>query len=178
MNYQEVIDFWFNNQNKWFAKDRQFDCEINDKFLLLYQQAVKSELSEWRNSPLSMLALIIILDQFPRNIFRDDPRAFSSDKLALSLTKKALELGFNKKMPDKNHLKFLYMPLMHSEDLPDQELSLKLFKELQDEISYGHAKAHHDIILRFDRFPHRNKILNRKSTTQEIEFLTEPNSSF
>ncbi len=175
MNYNEVIDFWFSNQNKWFIKDQQFDREINDKFLPLYQQAFNSELDTWHNNPLSMLALIIILDQFSRNIFRDDPRAFDSDKLALNLTKKALRLGFNKQISDKNHLKFLYMPLMHSENLSDQKLSLKLFKELQDEITYRYAKAHYDAILQFYRFPHRNKILNRESTRQEIEFLKKSN---
>ncbi len=178
-NYNQVIDFWFSNQDKWFAKDPQFDLIITNQFLSLYKEAAESKLDEWQKEPLSMLALIIILDQFPRNIFRDDKRAYDLDKLAVSLTKKAIKLGFNKELQgNSNYLKFLYMPLMHSENLDDQKLSLKLFEELADIKTYQYARAHYDIILLFRRFPHRNKILKRTSTRQEIEFLKSPNSSF
>jgi uncharacterized protein (DUF924 family) len=179
IDYNQVIDFWFNNQDKWFAKDPQFDLVITNQFLPLYKEAAESKLDEWQKEPLSMLALVIVLDQFPRNIFRDDPRAYDLDKLAVSLTKKAIKLGFNKELKgNSNYLKFLYMPLMHSENFNNQKLSLKLFGGLADKKTYQYARAHYDIILVFHRFPHRNKILNRISTRQEIEFLKTPDSSF
>jgi uncharacterized protein (DUF924 family) len=178
-DYNQVIDFWFSNQDKWFIKDPQFDLAITNQFLPLYQEAAESKLDEWQKEPLSMLALIIILDQFPRNMFRDDKRAYDLDKLAVSLTKKAIKLGFNQELNGNGeYLKFLYMPLMHSESFSNQKLSLKLFGELADKKTGQYARAHYDIILLFHRFPHRNKILNRISTRQEIEFLKSPDSSF
>jgi uncharacterized protein (DUF924 family) len=178
-DYSLVIDFWFSNHDKWFAKDPQFDLAITNQFLPLYKEAAESKLDEWQKEPLSMLALIIVLDQFPRNMFRDNPMAYDLDKLAVTLTKKAIKLGFNKELKgNSNYLKFLYMPLMHSENFNNQKLSLKLFGELADKKTCQYARAHYDIILLFHRFPHRNKILNRISTRQKIEFLKNLSISF
>ena len=174
----DIIRFWFDHAPQWFDKDPLFDADIRRRYLPLYRQAVEGELSSWENKPEDMLALIILLDQFPRNMFRDTPDAFASDALALSLTKKAIELGVDKKLSKTTYKQFLYMPLMHSEVLADQQLSVEVFSALNDPQALRYAEAHRDIIARFGRFPHRNKILGRPSTEEERVFLTQPNSGF
>jgi uncharacterized protein (DUF924 family) len=179
MNYkdQDIFDFWFSNEVKvkWFAKDVNFDQEIRDKFEIYYEAAKTGILDSWENSPLGTLALIIILDQFPRNMFRGTDLSFATDYLALAHTKKAIEKNFGAELT-KEQKQFLYMPLMHSENLENQMLSVELFSRLHENNEF--AIKHMEIIKRFGRFPHRNDILKRKSTDEEITFLSGPNSSF
>ena len=173
-----IIDFWFSKENQplWFAKNKKFDDLIKNKFHNVYQQAASGNLDHWKNTPEGLLALIIILDQFPRNMFRDKAQAFATDEKALYFTKYAINHGLNNKLSKKEYKHFLYLPLMHSENLTDQKLCLDLFKEQEEPLK--HAKLHYNIINKFGRFPHRNKILGRTSTQEELEFLAQPNSSF
>ena len=177
MDYNVVIDFWFNNKQKWFVKEPEFDTLIKERFLTVYNQAINRELENWKNKAESLLSLVLVLDQFPRNMFRDTPQAFSGDEISLFLVKEAIEKGFDLKLNSDQRM-FLYMPLMHSELLLDQELSVELYSKMKNINTLNYAIAHHDIIVRFGRFPHRNKILGRISTLQELEFLRTPNSSF
>jgi len=172
-----VIDFWFDKKHEqlWFAKDEKFDNKIRDRFIDTYQKAVRGELKDWEENKEGVLALVIILDQFSRNMFRDSPQAFATDDKALKLSKYAIAKGWDNELSDE-HKQFLYMPFMHSENLDDQELGVKLFGGSEESKRY--AVMHRDIIKRFGRFPHRNKILNSKSTQDEIEFLKQKNSSF
>ncbi|MES2215549.1 MAG: DUF924 family protein [Pseudomonadota bacterium] len=175
-DYQNVLDFWFSRENKpkWFDKDKDFDQIITDKFLDLYEAAAVGALDAWKESAFGVLALIIILDQFPRNMFRNDAKSFASDTLALSLTKEAIARNMDKAL-NTEQKQFLCMPLMHSEDLEDQHLSVEIFAGTN---ASTYATMHMEIIARFGRFPHRNNVLGRKSTEEEIRFLTTPNSSF
>lgn len=170
--YQDILNFWFEETPKelWFKKDAAFDKKITKKFATTYKQAVSGKLDEWKDSAKSCLALIIVLDQFPRNIFRDSPEAFAHDALARDATKHALEEGYEEmlKGPEKS---FLIMPLMHSEFLNDQEMCVQLFSSWKYETNLKFAKEHRDIIKRFGRFPHRNEVLGRKSSPEEKEFL-------
>ncbi len=175
-NYQEVLSFWFaeDHKQKWFAKDKNFDEEITLKFYDQYND-IANEFNCSGKSSEEILAAIIVLDQFSRNMFRDTPKAFATDDQALALTKYCIKKSIDQQLSD-SHKHFLYMPLMHSENLEDQELSVKLFAF--DNRACEYAKMHRDIIKHFSRFPHRNNILGRKSTTEELEFLKQKNSSF
>ena len=174
-----VLDFWFveSGPEKWFVKDDGFDSEIRDRFGSLYRRARDGDLGDWIATPEGCLALVIVLDQFPRNIYRADPRAFATDPHARILLQYALDKGFDKAL-DARQKQFLYMPLQHSEDRGDHELSVELYAALGDEDVLEYARAHKDIIDRFGRFPHRNEILGRESTAEETAFLTQPGSSF
>ena len=176
---KKILDFWFHEAGpeKWFAKDAAFDQEIRDLFLETYNAERGGTLSSWPESADSYLALILLFDQFSRNMFRDSKKAFESDIFALKISKKAIEKGFDKKM-NTSQKKFLYMPFMHSECLEDQKESIQLFKSLKDNETLKYALQHADIIKNFGRFPHRNKILNRQSSEEEILFLQTPGSSF
>lgn len=169
-----IIEFWFDAQNKvlWFSKNPEFDNLIKTKFLHFYEQALLGKLDHWKESPEGILALIIVFDQFPRNIFRNTAKSFATDERALNLAKPAIENSIDKKLVSDEYRHFLYMPFMHSEVLSDQEKSLQLFKHNE------YAQRHYDIIRRFGRFPHRNNLLNRISTAEELEFLKQPDSSF
>jgi uncharacterized protein (DUF924 family) len=173
-----VLDFWFTDDKEplWFAKNTEFDALISATFFDLYHDAVKGKLESWRETPEGVLALVITLDQFPRNMFRGTPQAFASDEKALDLTKYAINNGFDRALADAAFQQFLYMPLMHSETLADQALGLKMFAAHEGALAF--AGMHYRIIERFGRFPHRNDILGRLSTPEELEFLTLPNSSF
>ena len=132
------------------------------------------ELDEREISLEEALSFIITLDQFPRNMFRDTPQAFATDSLALALSKSASQRSFEKKLPSSDHYNFLYMPFMHSENLEDQEEGIRLFSSIPgNELTVDYAKQHRDIIARFGRFPHRNKILGRSSTVEEQQYLKE-----
>lgn len=170
--YNEVLNFWFHEagSEKWFVKDANFDREIENKFLTLHKHAAAGELWEWRESSHGRLAEIIILDQFSRNIFREDYRAFENDKMALVLAQEAI-MDAKFRLLSTEEKSFVYMPFMHSESLKIQEQSLKLFEEKGLELNYKFAKEHYEIIKRFGRYPHRNKILNRPSTQEELTFL-------
>lgn len=175
ISHQDILNFWFAEENKpkWFIADNKFDQLIKDRFSDIHTQAVKGKLSSWNESPESTLALIIILDQFSRNLFRGSPLSFASDKKALEYTKEALSKEFDKKLPSDEMRHFLYMPLMHSENMDDQILSVKLFSFFPHVSPY--AQQHMETIQNFGRFPGRNKALNRKSSPKEINFLQESN---
>ena len=174
---EAVLEFWFRGdleRKEWFSKEPSFDDEIRARFLALYEEGARGAFTVWRNSPRSCLALIVLLDQFPRNMFRGSARAFATDALALDAARHAVASGYDRAL-SKTERTFIYLPFEHSENLADQERALELFA--------GHpnsewAHKHWEIIKRFGRFPHRNGILGRQSTPAEIEFLRQPGSSF
>ena len=179
MQYNEVINFWFNEitPDQWWIKDLKFDQAIKQRFFQTHQQANACELYHWRETPQGRLAEIIVLDQFSRNIYRDTPSAFASDSLALALAQSAIEQQADKAL--KAHQRsFLYMPFMHSESLNIHQQAVSLYKENGIESSYEFELKHYKIINEFGRYPHRNDILGRLSTPEEVTFLTQPNSSF
>ena len=176
----EVLDLWFGEfgPEEWFHGGDAVDARIRECFLDLHE-ALRSEgvPERWRASARGLLAAVIALDQFPRHLYRGDPRAFASDAAALGLAKEALARGFDRKMSSEER-KFLYLPFEHSEDPAEQARSVALFSALGDENSLDYALRHKVVIDRFGRFPHRNEALGRPSTPEEIEFLKEPDSSF
>jgi len=179
MHYEAIIDFWFKEIEPkfWWKKDSDFDRLIADKFLEVHKAATRCELYVWRNSPLGRLAEVIVLDQFSRNIFRDTPLSFAYDPLALALAQEAITAKANQSLgPDQKA--FLYMPFMHSESSAIHEIALELFNEPGLEFNLNFEIRHKAIIDRFGRFPHRNEILGRQSTQEEINFLKETGSSF
>ena len=172
----DVLTFWFSEKIKplWFKKSTDFDREIKQRFFDTYQRGKTGALDDWRNSSKNILALIIVLDRFPRNMFRNTFQAFSTDEQAVELTKYAVNNNYQQDLSLEEQA-FLYLPLMHSENKQDQEKCVKLFTKLGREDNLKFAIEHQEIIDRFDRFPHRNEILGRESTK---EFLTQPGSSF
>lgn len=177
--YQPVVTFWFDEctPEQWFKKDATFDDEIQHRFGDLCLSASRGELASWRETIEGRLGEIIILDQFSRNIWRDTPQAFAQDNMALVLAQEAVRLpDYLSLTPTKR--KFMIMPFMHSESVKIHEDALTLFSQLNDEKTYEYELRHKEIIDKFGRFPHRNKILGRKSTPEEIEFLQQPGSSF
>lgn len=179
MSYQNVINFWFEEIEpaKWWVKDTAFDQLIQDKFADIHRAANAGELYLWRKQPLGRLAEIIVLDQFSRNMFRDTPKAFSSDPLALMLAQEAINQNTAPHL-SKTQRSFLYLPFMHSESLIIHDEALKLYQAHGDENNLDFEVKHRDIIEKFGRYPHRNNILGRASTPEEIAFLKQPNSSF
>jgi uncharacterized protein (DUF924 family) len=187
---QEILEFWFGkpdepeygkNRKVWFTKNPKFDQEVRSRFLSVYQQAAAGQLDGWKTSPLGCLALIILLDQFPRNMFRGHPQAFATDSQALAYAQYAVAHGFDKLLlPIQRG--FVYMPFEHSENLEHQRQCVELFSALKDnpECASGvdYAQRHLKVIDRFGRFPHRNEILGRETTAEEAEFLQQPGSSF
>ncbi len=169
---QDVIAFWREaGPKKWFAKDSTFDIAFRDRFALLYSRASRGELEDWRVTPEGALAEIILLDQYPRNSFRDTPWAFATDQLAREATDALIESGHDTQIPEDIR-PFAYMPYMHSESLSDQNLCVDLMTAL-NETNAHHAKEHRKLIERFGRFPHRNEILGRDGTDEEKRFLAE-----
>lgn len=179
MNYDDVLSFWFSEieQSQWWVKDINFDRLIEDKFLTLHEKANKCELFEWRNSAKGRLAEIIVLDQFSRNIFRDTPKAFLSDQLALVLSQEAISLGKHHEL-NEIEKSFMYMPYMHSESLSIHNVAVELYKNNGIQSNLNFEIKHRDIIEKFGRYPHRNAILNRVSTFEELEFLKQSGSAF
>ncbi|MBE2894291.1 DUF924 family protein [Spirabiliibacterium falconis] len=176
---QNVLDFWFNEQNKafWFVKSADFDEQIRVQFGEVLRQAAACELSEWRTTVEGRLAEIIVLDQFSRNVYRNTPQAFAQDDIALALAQEALKTeGYVTLCPVWR--KFILMPFMHSESRLIHERALPYFEALQDEMTLDFELRHKAIIDRFGRYPHRNAILNRTSTEEELQFLQEDGSSF
>ncbi len=170
---EAILKFWFEETKpyQWFRRNLDFDASVRTRFTALHQSAINGELDAWSDDPRPALARIILLDQFSRNIFRDDPRAFAHDHLALEAAQKAIALGHDRSFDAKERA-FFYMPLMHSENLAAQERCVALIKtRLPGSMNEPHAIEHYDIIKKFGRFPHRNKVLGRKSTPAEIEFL-------
>jgi uncharacterized protein (DUF924 family) len=191
MERAEILNFWFGGPDSaefgqrrkvWFFKDPAFDAEVHERFAQDYAAAAVGRYDAWRETAHGALALIILLDQFPRNMFRDTARAFAADKQALQVAKHALAHGFDRELTPYERL-FAYLPFEHSENLEDQDRSLELMgtlekadQSLADVLDY--AQRHRAVIARFGRFPHRNRILGRESTPEEITFLGEPGSSF
>lgn len=176
---QEVLDFWFHDDAKqrWFASTSAFDQEIRRRFGELYARAATGALIEWERSAEGCLALCILLDQFPRNIFRGDPRAFATDHKALAIAERAIAQGFDRGLPVERK-QFFYMPFMHSENLGNQLRAIALCEAARLEEARRAAKDHLNLIRRFGRFPHRNAVLGRPSTPDELAFLEYNEESF
>jgi uncharacterized protein (DUF924 family) len=199
---EQILDFWFGDldesgssdafhQSRWWRKDPALDDEIRKSFAATFVALLSSPSAaarpSWAEGPRGLLAAIIVLDQFSRNMFRDTPAMYSGDEIARQLTYEVLALGYDKELP-RSLRTFAYMPLMHSERLVDQERCIAAFQELAEELGDGAGEAvlgnidfairHRDIIAEFGRFPHRNATLGRPSTAQELEFLKKPGSSF
>jgi uncharacterized protein (DUF924 family) len=167
----EVISFWREaGPERWFEADADFDRQVRESFLDTHEAAAAGKLAAWEQSPDGALALLILLDQFPRNMFRGTPRAFATDTQARQIAERALTHGFDRKV-DPRLRSFFYLPYMHSENLADQERSLALYRDLGDAEALKFADEHLVAIRRFGRFPHRNEILGRPSTPDEIAYL-------
>ncbi len=186
----EILNFWFGSPDEpgygkqravWFTKDEEFDEKVRSRFLPDYNLAASGQLDRWQNTPLSCLALIILLDQFPRNMFRGEPKAFATDSLALAAAQHAVAQKFDRQLIPVQRC-FIYLPFEHSENLENQQQAVALFEQLRhypdtaSDIDY--AYQHLEIIERFGRFPHRNQILGRETTPEESAFLQQPGSSF
>lgn len=179
MNHNDVIDFWFTelSPSDWWKKDPAFDQRIKERFGRIHQAATSLELFHWRETAQGCLAEIIVLDQFSRNIYRDTPRAFSSDGIALALAQSAVARGVDQALNDQEK-PFLYMPYMHSESLAIHNSARPLFEQPHLEKLLDFEHQHLTIIQQFKRYPHRNAILERESSQAEIDFLKTENSSF
>lgn len=177
--HQSVISFWFNEIEpaQWWKVDAGFDRLIRERFGDLHERATRAELFEWRHDPQGRLAEVIVLDQFSRNIFRGERRAFDSDPLALALAQEAVAAQVDLALPEAERV-FLYMPYMHSESALIHAVAVDLFREHAPKSNYDFELRHKAIIDRFGRYPHRNAILGRVSTPEESAFLREPGSSF
>lgn len=186
----EVIGFWFGEPGspnlgrprpEWFRKDPAFDAQIRERFLRTYEAASAGRLDAWTETPYGSLALAVVLDQFPRNMFRDDARAFCTDAKALEIARGAVAKGFDRALRPIERT-FLYLPFEHSEDLAAQRDSLALFASLtgipECVSAVDYAQRHYDIIARFGRFPHRNAVLGRPSSPEEAQFLTQAGARF
>ena len=175
--YREIIDFWFVeiSPSQWWKKDTSFDDIIESKFLTVHNKAIKGELFSWRGTSLGRLAEIIVLDQFSRNIYRNKPESFAYDASALILAQSAIAGGYDSALATAQRM-FMYMPFMHSESLLIHEQAVTLFSGMKSSLDFEHK--HKLIIEKFGRYPHRNTLLGRTSTPEEIQFLTQPNSNF
>jgi len=175
----DVLQFWFSElePRQWWVKDEALDREIEGRFGDLHRDAIAAKLYDWRETAVGRLAEIIVLDQFSRNIHRDTPNAFAFDGMALVLAQEAVRIGADQEfdVPEKA---FFYMPYMHSESMAIHMQAVKLFDQPGAEFNLEFEIKHKAIIDRFGRYPHRNAILGRESTPEEIEFLTQPDSSF
>lgn len=192
---KEILNFWFGedsedpfqNQSRWWKKDPDFDREIRERFGADLKKAVDGEFNSWMETAEGGLALIILLDQFSRNMFRGKPESFMQDNQALEIVQYLIEQGLDQELSPVQRW-FLYMPMMHSEDPEIHKKSLTLYKTLWQsgppklkkalKSAFNYAEKHAAIVFRFGRYPHRNAILGRKSTPEEEEFLTQPGSSF
>lgn len=179
MSVQAVIKFWFEETKPemWFKKNEEFDTAIRERFGSIHEKAIRGELEPWRTTVEGRLAEVIVLDQFSRNLYREQPDAFRFDGMALILAQEA------RKQEDLEQLTtvqraFLYMPFMHSESMVIHDTAMYLFTEEGMEDFYKQEKQHRDIIARFGRYPHRNQILQRTSTEEEIRFLEEEHAGF
>ena len=187
----EILAFWFGRpgepgyghpRGEWFRKDDRFDAEIRSRFLPVVEAALAGRLAAWADEAQGLLALLIALDQFTRNLFRGDARAFAGDAQALQLAATAVGKGWDRPLLAVERV-FVYLPFEHSETLADQERSLLLFTALAAEHSgcdgfLDYARRHHEVIARFGRFPHRNAALGRPSTPDEASYLAQPGSGF
>jgi uncharacterized protein (DUF924 family) len=167
----DLVRFWHEaGYEKWFKKNDAFDAEIRQRFFATHEAAAAGRLSEWESSPEGALALLLLLDQFPRNLFRDDARTYATDPLARGIAGRAIDRGFDAKV-DPTLRGFFFLPFMHSEELADQERCVALYRDAGDTNGLKWAEHHADIVRRFGRFPHRNKLLGRTTTPEEQAFL-------
>lgn len=178
---KDVIDFWFKESSpqQWFQKNPEYDALIKSRFIEVYEIARQGGLDDWKNDADGVLALCLLLDQFPRNMFRDTAQAFATDAQALLIVKYAINKGLDQVVsPDKR--RFVYFPFEHSEHLPDQKKSLELFETLRADspLSYEYAVRHYDVVEKYGRFPHRNAVLERENTPEEDEYLSQIGSGF
>nr|WP_255682885.1 DUF924 family protein [Dyella sp. 2HG41-7] len=184
-----VLQFWFDpaNSEHWFAADPDFDAAIRNRFTGTLQRAIDGELGDWANNPQGWLALLIVLDQFPRNLYRHDPRAWAQDLPAQQLAVWGIEEGFDRRLTAAERV-FAYMPLEHAEDIRLQRRCVRLLEALCDDVPaqerdrytdfLDYARRHESVIARFGRFPHRNAMLGRTNTSEEQKYLDQPNSGF
>ncbi len=179
-----ILNFWFGEpgtsnyaqyKDFWFQSTPEFDAQIRTQFESIYKRAMKGELNVFSETPEGSLALVILLDQFPRNMYRGTPQAFSSDEKALTIANIAVKKKFDQNLSPIQRI-FLYLPYEHSENMENQEQSVKLFEKLGDELALKYAIEHRNVITQFGRFPHRNAILGRASTSEEIKFFQEATS--
>lgn len=188
---QAVLDYWFDTPDSsawntvrplWFSKSDATDEDIRRRFLATWEQARAGACDAWALTPLGACALIVLTDQLSRNMFRGKPEAFATDALALRTARAMVARGDDLKLPTPFHRQFCYMPFEHDESLESQNASIRLFTQLRDDTGSGDAlhwaELHRDVIVRFGRYPHRNAILGRSSTPEEIAFLAQPGSSF
>ena len=170
--YRELIEFWFSEETSkhWFNSTKKFDQTLIDTYEDTWVEAKQERLDHWQQSAAGSLALIIVLDQLPLNMFRGQAKCFSTEAHSREVARAAIEKDFDQELPS-NQKSFMYMPFMHSEDLDDQAMAVKLFNKSGLESNYRFARHHYNIIERFGRFPHRNKVLGRKSSDAEIEYL-------
>jgi uncharacterized protein (DUF924 family) len=175
MTPEEIIDYWYSErlQRHWFASTPELDAEIHQRYAGLWERAAWGELDGWQESAEGSLALVIVLDQFPLNMFRGRPESFSTEARAVAVALQAVERGQDRQLP-LEHRPFLYMPLMHSENSAHQALSVQLFDQPGLEQNLKFARHHQQLIQEFGRFPHRNAILGRPSTPAEIAYLNSP----
>jgi len=169
---QEILDFWFSDEVRklWFNSTPEFDASLRERFLPLWRRAGRGELDHWQENAAGCLALVILLDQFPLNMFRAEAQSFATEAQSRDVAQLAVDKGFDQALEAKQ-CAFLYMPFMHSEALADQQRALELFDQpgLEDNLRF--ARHHHGIIEKFGRFPHRNQVLGRDSSAAEIEYL-------
>lgn len=188
---EEILTFWFDEVRdepayfeeyapRWFVQNADFDREIVRRFQADYELAAQGQLTHWTETARGGVALILVLDQFPRNMFRNDPRAFATDPLAQRIAEQMIDAGLDRQLRLVERY-FVYVPFMHSEDRAHQQRSVRLFQQLAEERAYfdtSYAVRHQEVIDRFGRFPHRNAVLGRVSTPAELEFLKQFGSSF
>ncbi|MBM7455889.1 uncharacterized protein (DUF924 family) [Oceanisphaera litoralis] len=177
--YQSVLQFWFEvlTPAQWWQKNKALDDEIRRRFGDVHRRACLGECFEWRTRATGRLAEIIVLDQFSRHIYRDQPAAFAADGMALVLAQEAISAGAERELTRQQRV-FLYMPMMHSESLKVHDVALALFEKNEVADNLAFERRHRDIIARFGRYPHRNAILGRESTAEEMAFLQQPGSGF
>jgi len=170
--YQDIIAFWFDKKTRplWFKSTAEFDLNLREKYFDVYNAAQNLELVSWQQTANGALALVIVLDQFPLNMFRGLAKSFATEALSRDVAREAIRKGLDTQLSAEEKA-FLYMPFMHSEDINDQEASLNLFNQPGLENNLRFAEHHHNIIKQFGRFPHRNKILGRKNSEAELNYL-------
>ena len=171
----DVLDYWFSEKSKqfWFASTPQVDNEIKIRFESVWEKAAEGEYSQWRETADGSVALIVILDQLPLNMFRSDPKGFQTESMAVEVALNAINNGFDEELNDEKLL-FLFMPLMHSENIDHQNLQVYLFDKYNFNLEF--SKHHRDLVKKFGRFPHRNEILGRMSTMEELDYLLSDNA--
>ena len=178
MQPDEILNFWLQaGPQIWFKKDDAFDQSVKEKFQTLPDQIVDGQYDHWQTHPNGMLASVLALDQFPRNIHRGTARAFAYDETARKFAKTAIDQQWDQQVSDEIKA-FFYLPFMHSEDINDQHFCLNLYRKADDEQGVGYARRHLELIEKYGRFPHRNALLGRKSTLEEEDYLSTEGAGF